>query len=1278
MLSRSGSKRNESSTPRSNFSKKNGTSSDLKIKKDSNRVKVYVRVRPFSKDERQKKIPIVPFEISQDFTQLHIYADDRGHEKSYSFDHVFPMEDENKQVSETLTQPLVHSAMNGFNGTLMAYGQTGAGKTHSLMAEDGIAKTLIDKCFSQIYDDVKHNYKVTVSYLQIYQEKIFDLLSNNDLNNGKGDLAIRENPRTGIYVDNLSDYVVRSPAEVLQYISNGKKKLVFAETKMNRMSSRSHAVFQMVIERTRKNDIEEEDNDSSKVPVPTNGSETQEVSDDDGELDLDEYCKDVIIRGKIHICDLAGSERIKKTGASGDRLNEAQHINSSLLELGNVIQALADNSKKHVPFRNSILTRLLQESLGGNCKTSLIICVSPTTRDIQETKCTLNFGSRAMKVTNTAYVNMEVDFKSLSDQLIKQLQTKEDEVHDIRASIVEQIEKQRLQIHGEFETKMAIKLKDQKKEYQKEIKKLKANIKNLEQENLLKEQEIKEMEEAIFIMDDNSRQDRNFMLQMLNSEQQINRFSTLDTDQSADDDTRSCQRLSYLISVIQNTMKGYPKENLMIDEAINMLSTICLELEDAEHHQMKGSAGVNDIHEQIQNLASGVKKNASNYGKFVEDQDFYAVCTKLFLLNRIQQFKETLGKLEKLNTVRSKIKEVLDNQAKNSKEAMNEKDMVDGKRNGLSTGTQVNLPLRFNVGVQAGSSKKKRGTNAGTQADFSTSPGVNMGIQAGYYFNGYGNNAETQVDLSNPGVNMGIQAGYYFNGYGNHISTQSDFSSSGISVGVQSDSYTDESTDDSVDGLHYADACNQAGDDDLFIASSRAPVMQMLPLPEVNTKKSREIFQGFSSTLNRIEDLVRTERTTAWTPPFHLSSTNRSDSIANHRANSSLGFRIDDSITSKYPSSSAYGSFSGSSTRLSTDHMLDSMSMTRSYGSPMYISSKYDSRRAWGETMMNRYNSVDNLMFSDLKNGFRSSSNDLSAPLPLPPPPITTPAPVSSSTSITAPNSPLTPVKPHVKKEKVVKMEGKIKMLEGKVKEVQKENQEYVMLVQELANYLPKGDKFQEIKRKVNGKIADIIIAARKESVQVARVEPYLNDKQKNYKVKYDYTPDKSSTPNTKSKNGKVTYDVHVNVVRKNVTKKISSESPNFIQFSPIRDEPPESLHSENEYCNGENGYTKHSGKAEAEKAFNEKVVDDKGYSLKESSKLKGQRPKSWYGAPNTDDKNERESKYLSPDLGRINAEPYKSNEVTFSKRSSSSLTLPSWMRLKKKPNQNNSKKIIT
>ncbi|XP_065071164.1 kinesin heavy chain-like [Rhopilema esculentum] len=465
----------------------------IQVGKDTGRVKVYVRIRPLNREENATKTQSV-LQVSKELSQISVGPDAKTKsDKIFQFDHVFSPDVTNQQVCDQLSKPIVNSALNGFNGTLIAYGQTGTGKTHTLMAADGITHDIIHRVFNSINSDTKHNFKVSASYLQIYQEKIHDLLTNNT----RVELCIRENSKSGIYVENLTEYVIRSPAEALALIAFGKRRLVFAETKMNRTSSRSHSVFQLSIEKAPKKEKHTTEENTYK-DLRSKKSSTKRTPESVMErMGLDE---DVIIKGKIHLCDLAGSERVKKTCASGERLSEAQHINSSLLELGNVIQALADSRKSHVPFRNSVLTRLLQESLGGNCKTSLIVCVSPTLKNIHETKSTLNFGSRAMRVTNTAFVNMEVDFKRLSESLLKKLEQQEHELTELRRSCNKEWQSEKQELVDQVETissESEAVIKSLKTMYEQQVEHLKRKIADVESEITSKDNCIASLKEEL-------------------------------------------------------------------------------------------------------------------------------------------------------------------------------------------------------------------------------------------------------------------------------------------------------------------------------------------------------------------------------------------------------------------------------------------------------------------------------------------------------------------------------------------------------------------------------------------------------------------------------------------------------------------------------------------------------------------------------------------------------------------------------------------------------------
>ncbi|KAK3723818.1 hypothetical protein QZH41_019496, partial [Actinostola sp. cb2023] len=394
------------------------------------RIQVFVRVRPFGpQDVKCSQFGREAVQVGNaEMTQLNV--SEGKTEKIFEFDQVIPPETGNEEVYKIIGKPLVEACLTGMNGILMAYGQTGAGKTYTLMASDGVTPSIVNTVFSIIERDQTHSYTVTCSYLQIYQERIYDLLCAGKMR----EVFLREHPKKGVFVDHLSELLVRTPNDVTALFATGRKRLVFAETKMNRHSSRSHAICQLKIERidmpTRYGvydahaytmtsdsfgDLTFSGLSSPITGYHSDGSTSSEIPPYfDYEEDDDVYSKvhtltkgASTVRGRIFICDLAGSERIKKTKAQGERLQEAQAINSSLLELGNVIHALAEAKTNHVPYRNSILTRFLQDGLSGNSKTYLVVCVSPSLSDVNETLCSLKFGLRAMKVESTAQVNIE-------------------------------------------------------------------------------------------------------------------------------------------------------------------------------------------------------------------------------------------------------------------------------------------------------------------------------------------------------------------------------------------------------------------------------------------------------------------------------------------------------------------------------------------------------------------------------------------------------------------------------------------------------------------------------------------------------------------------------------------------------------------------------------------------------------------------------------------------------------------------------------------------------
>jgi len=303
----------------------------------------------------------------------------------FTFDRVFDMASLQTDAFDFSIRPTVDDILNGYNGTVFAYGQTGAGKSYTMMGPDidddeqkGIIPRIVEQIFTSILTSSGNiEYTVRVSYMEIYMERIRDLLAPQNDN-----LPIHEEKSRGVYVKGLLEIYVSCVPEVYEVMRRGGTARAVAATNMNQESSRSHSIF--VITVTQKN-------------VETGSSKS----------------------GTLFLVDLAGSEKVGKTGASGQTLEEAKKINKSLSSLGNVINALTDGKSTHIPYRDSKLTRILQESLGGNSRTTLIINCSPSSYNDQETMSTLRFGTRAKSIKNKAKVNAELSPAELKIMLKK-------------------------------------------------------------------------------------------------------------------------------------------------------------------------------------------------------------------------------------------------------------------------------------------------------------------------------------------------------------------------------------------------------------------------------------------------------------------------------------------------------------------------------------------------------------------------------------------------------------------------------------------------------------------------------------------------------------------------------------------------------------------------------------------------------------------------------------------------------------------------------------------
>ena len=336
-------------------------------------VKVMVRVRPMNSKEKDRNCKSC-VEIDDPTHQITLNKPNEAEaQKTFSFDNVFAPDCAQEKIYEESAFSLVESVVEGYNGTIFAYGQTGCGKTFTMMGvpDHETMKGVIPRTFShiiKIIDSSKDkNFLVRCSYIEIYNEEIRDLLSDNV----KAKLELKESQDKGVFIKDLNMMIVKSVAEMDKFMNLGNNSRTTGETLMNKDSSRSHSIFSIYIEVSQK----------------------------------DEKGNERFIAGKLNLVDLAGSERQSKTGATGDRLKEANKINLSLSALGNVISALVDGKSSHVPYRDSKLTRLLQDSLGGNTKTVMIAAVSPADYNYDETLGTLRYASRAKNIQNKPKVN---------------------------------------------------------------------------------------------------------------------------------------------------------------------------------------------------------------------------------------------------------------------------------------------------------------------------------------------------------------------------------------------------------------------------------------------------------------------------------------------------------------------------------------------------------------------------------------------------------------------------------------------------------------------------------------------------------------------------------------------------------------------------------------------------------------------------------------------------------------------------------------------------------
>nr|XP_021521185.1 kinesin-like protein KIF6 isoform X1 [Aotus nancymaae] len=370
-------------------------------------IQIFARVKPpvrkhqqgiYSIDEDEKLIPSLEIIVPRDLADG--FVNNKRESYKFKFQRIFDQDANQETIFENIAKPVAESFLTGYNGTIFAYGQTGSGKTFTITggaerySDRGIIPRTLSYIFEQLQKDSSKIYTTHISYLEIYNECGRDLLDPRHEASSLEDLpkvTILEDPDQNIHLKNLSLHQATTEEEALNLLFLGDTNRMIAETPMNQASTRSHCIFTVHL--------------SSKEP----GSAT-------------------VRHAKLHLVDLAGSERVAKTGVGGHLLTEAKYINLSLHYLEQVIIALSEKHRSHIPYRNSMMTSVLRDSLGGNCMTTMIATLSLEKRNLDESISTCRFAQRVALIKNEAVLNEEIDPRLMIKHLQKEIQELKDEL----------------------------------------------------------------------------------------------------------------------------------------------------------------------------------------------------------------------------------------------------------------------------------------------------------------------------------------------------------------------------------------------------------------------------------------------------------------------------------------------------------------------------------------------------------------------------------------------------------------------------------------------------------------------------------------------------------------------------------------------------------------------------------------------------------------------------------------------------------------------------------
>ncbi|OMO97302.1 Armadillo [Corchorus capsularis] len=425
------------------------------------RVRVAVRLRPRNAEESVADADFADcVELQPELKRLKLRKNNWDTD-TYEFDEVLTEFASQKRVYEVVAKPVVESVLDGYNGTVMAYGQTGTGKTYTLGRlgeEDTAYRGIMVRAMEDILAEISlESDSISVSYLQLYMETLQDLLDPTNDN-----ISIVEDPKSGdVSLPGATLVEIRDQQSFLELLRLGEAHRYAANTKLNTESSRSHAILMVHVKRSVK------------------GRESAHSSENGTSTNMTKSLRAPLVRkSKLVVVDLAGSERIDKSGSEGHTLEEAKSINLSLSALGKCINALAENSA-HVPVRDSKLTRLLRDSFGGTARTSLVITIGPSPRHRGETASTIMFGQRAMKVENMLKLKEEFDYKSLArrldiqlDKLIMEHERKHKAFEDELERITTDAENRISEVERNYADAMEKERLKYQKEYMESIKKL--------------------------------------------------------------------------------------------------------------------------------------------------------------------------------------------------------------------------------------------------------------------------------------------------------------------------------------------------------------------------------------------------------------------------------------------------------------------------------------------------------------------------------------------------------------------------------------------------------------------------------------------------------------------------------------------------------------------------------------------------------------------------------------------------------------------------------------